>query len=989
MIESVAFRTQARTVDHLGREQIADCPTAVSELWKNAYDAYARSVELHIFDDSEPVAAIYDDGHGMNYDEFLDRWLVVGTESKYDPRRDLEADKNGLPERTKQGQKGIGRLSSANLGPLLLLVSKRKNQDFVAALVDWRIFENPFLVLNDIEIPVTSFSEREDLVDLLPALFDRLVENVWGGNDERRRLRLEQAWRAYDSLIVAEDETAVPPSKTIAETIINTRFSIDHFEQWQVWAGTSEHGTAMLMSNINFDLKAQLPSAPSDGAIQEIRSQFFRTLSAFVDPLADPNGHEVNAVDPLFTYAVKVWDGQGVRNVVSPNEIYSRADTDVMEHVIEGTVDDEGFFRGQVKAFGEWRKVGQDYVVPPPKDFTVPKGPTTRIGPVDIYVATYERNRVNSTHTDDQWAHCESLAERYGGFMVFRNGLRVLPYGRVDNDFFEIEQRRSISAGREFWNARRMFGRIAISRENNPNLKDKAGREGFIDNRAAKAVKTIIINVLRRSAYEFFGSESNIRAPELEEIKSKNLKARAEQERKNLGKINRKKFRGLLERHLKSIPEFEDEISTQLDKLTITNGEELVSAQKTLESLRESLTQFRLPGAPSPLGALEEDYRLFRSYMERSQSRLSEMGNRISDAINTIKPPRPEEILTQQMQRNAGQLQAALRRWRLEIEKLQGGEKDRIDAIFAERNKQFHSVAMPLIDRLKSGEVDLNYSSSLLETWRQQIAEENADIFEGYISALELLRDNVDLHLVATQGMNDNNDLREELNRVNQLAQLGITVEILGHELKSYDQMIRQGLTFLEAREIEPQITRGMRTGLEGLAKHLDFLAPLKVSGKKTQRFINGAEIEEYLLEFFRKPLNRDAIKLEATDAFRKFKVFEQPSRILPVFINLVNNSLYWVASGKKLAGRIQLGVENKRVVVSDNGPGVDSVDTAQLFRLFFTRRLGGGNGIGLYLCRMNLAAGGHQIQYAEEKQYQLESGANFVIDFKGAEYDN
>ncbi|MEW8309576.1 MAG: hypothetical protein G8D88_20825, partial [gamma proteobacterium symbiont of Ctena orbiculata] len=50
MADSVSFRTRARTIDHLGREQIADCPTAVSELWKNAYDAYAKKVALHIYD---------------------------------------------------------------------------------------------------------------------------------------------------------------------------------------------------------------------------------------------------------------------------------------------------------------------------------------------------------------------------------------------------------------------------------------------------------------------------------------------------------------------------------------------------------------------------------------------------------------------------------------------------------------------------------------------------------------------------------------------------------------------------------------------------------------------------------------------------------------------------------------------------------------------------------------------------------------------------
>ena len=42
MIHGVSFQTRARTIDHLGRGQIADAPTAVSELWKNAYDAYAK-----------------------------------------------------------------------------------------------------------------------------------------------------------------------------------------------------------------------------------------------------------------------------------------------------------------------------------------------------------------------------------------------------------------------------------------------------------------------------------------------------------------------------------------------------------------------------------------------------------------------------------------------------------------------------------------------------------------------------------------------------------------------------------------------------------------------------------------------------------------------------------------------------------------------------------------------------------------------------------
>lgn len=147
MADHVTFQTRARTIDHLGREQIADCPTAISELWKNAYDAYARDVALHIFDGDLNVSAIVDNGHGMNRSEFESKWLVVGTESKTNGFNIPEDDRDGLPERPKQGQKGIGRLSSAAIGPLLLLISKRKNSNYVAALIDWRLFEKPFFVL--------------------------------------------------------------------------------------------------------------------------------------------------------------------------------------------------------------------------------------------------------------------------------------------------------------------------------------------------------------------------------------------------------------------------------------------------------------------------------------------------------------------------------------------------------------------------------------------------------------------------------------------------------------------------------------------------------------------------------------------------------------------------------------------------------------------------------------------------------------------------
>jgi hypothetical protein len=153
------FQTRARTIDHLGRGQIADAPTAVSELWKNAYDAYAKDVALHIFDGTPEVALVVDDGVGMSLQTFQNRWLVIGTESKIEDGDSEPIETFGLQKRVRQGEKGIGRLSAAFLAPVSLVISKTPHDRYAAVLVDWRLFENPFLLIQDIRIPISSFKQ--------------------------------------------------------------------------------------------------------------------------------------------------------------------------------------------------------------------------------------------------------------------------------------------------------------------------------------------------------------------------------------------------------------------------------------------------------------------------------------------------------------------------------------------------------------------------------------------------------------------------------------------------------------------------------------------------------------------------------------------------------------------------------------------------------------------------------------------------------------
>lgn len=994
-IQTIAFRTQARTVDHLGREQIADCPTAISELWKNSYDAYARSVSLHIFDDKTPVVSLFDDGHGMSYEEFVEKWLVVGTESKYQIKTDEaakkqeEEERDGLPKRTKQGQKGIGRLSSANLGPLLLIVSKRKNHDFVAALIDWRIFENPYLLLSDIEVPISQFASPNHLFGLLPEMFERLTDNIWGtAKDPERTKRLQLAWDTFDKVTLQNVPEVQKPSEAIANTIISAHFEDKHFQPWSVWQNKSSKGTALLISEINDDLKAQLRSAEPNPLNDETRKKFFATLSAFTDPFVDSTANEENSFDPQFTYEVRIWNNCISEAVIEDaRALLNRSLTEEMEHVISGNVDENGVFRGQIKAFGEWRELGSDYLIQPPKDLKIPKGPTTYIGKFGLHVATFEQVRINSTLSDHQFAKFKGLADEHSGFLVFRNGLRVLPYGRVDNDFFEIETRRSISAGREFWNARRMFGRISISREQNPNLRDKAGREGFIDNASAKAIKQIVINILRKAAYQYFGQSADLRQELLPDIQERNESEKAEKQRKELAKKNATAFRGRLKKNLPELSNLYDDTNGVNAGLIIENEQDLNYTQELINKINSNLSDLRITGAPARLGPAEDDYRTFRRLYSVVQERVKTLEVARSEAIEKIKPSQPEELAQKQLQSLASRIQARLRNWKKGINAIQEAELKRVEALFDERNKQFHALALPFVEQVKTGRLSLDKALVEMEKIHSILDAENEDTFQPYLESLELMSESINIELIARQGIAENIALRDDINRLNQLAQLGVTVEILGHELNSNERMIREGIRQIKNNGDIPG-THLVVEGFEALSNQLEFLSPLKISGARTRRLISGEEILTYLQGFFDTVIRSRAIQITATEEFCRLKVDELPSRLLPVFVNLVNNSVYWLVNSGTGHPQIQLSISEGKVVVSDNGPGIDELDQQNLFKMFFTRKSSGGRGIGLYLCRVNLMAGGHTITYAKESKFKTLNGANFIIDLKGVFFE-
>ncbi|MDE0111070.1 MAG: ATP-binding protein, partial [Albidovulum sp.] len=186
------FKTRARTLDMLGRQQIAGIPTAISELFKNAHDAYADHVEIDYYR-SDGLFVLRDDGIGMNGGDFVTRWLTIGTESKFDPNQRPPQDPDKKP-RPMLGEKGIGRLAIATIGPQLLVLTRAKTgdgaSDLTAAFLNWGVFEWPGIDLEDIEVPLRSFASgslpsAQDVADMV-AEFRASAESV--GRDVEKQL---------------------------------------------------------------------------------------------------------------------------------------------------------------------------------------------------------------------------------------------------------------------------------------------------------------------------------------------------------------------------------------------------------------------------------------------------------------------------------------------------------------------------------------------------------------------------------------------------------------------------------------------------------------------------------------------------------------------------------------------------------------------------------------------------------------------------------
>lgn len=969
------FRARARTVDMLGRQQIAGIPTAISELFKNAHDAYAENVDVDYFRDQD-LFVLRDDGIGMTEDEFIDRWLAIGTESKVGALKGLPPPPKppDVDHRPMLGEKGIGRLAIAAIGPQVLILTRakrgRKIHDTVMSFINWGLFEVPGVNLDEIEIPVITYSEGD-----LPTIDDVLTTvELFGENMDKLRNAIE-----------------APSANRIRTELKSFKVDPQALDDYLAKISTPSltengHGTHFLI----------LPTRRS--LLLDIDGDITSTLIGFSNTMA--RGREARIKTSFRDHNTP----ETFEDLINPDNFFTPEEFKTADHHFEGEFNEYGQFSGRVTIY---EKDSVKHKVTWGGD----KRTRTECGPFKLNLAYVQGDAKESLLPRDEYVSITRKLDKLGGLYIYKDGIRVLPYGRSDYDFLELEQRRTRGAGYYYFSYRRMFGFVEIGGATNPNLTEKAGREGFIQNTAYRQFRSILKNFFLQIAADFFrkgGEYSDVYEEGRTELKRIEAVRRARQqnareERKTLADT----LDQLFEKVQSELPEKET------TKLIDTVKEEIEGTAKIDESLKASATIMEIElnahnliddlrkgykvTKPRALGLttkLRKEWEVWSKEADRLEREVFQPAKQQIDAMISEAAEHKRVSKHDLLQRIDQSLKNKITEARTAI----NAERTETKQVAEDVRKRILKVVMDSGTRLEGLVSDLKLELTKL---KQSAKKEGSILGEYYkleaglsevVDRERLVLENARLHLMhAIDSSISSDDVIEALEEENlalqeqsesdvEMAQLGMAVAVISHEFESTVRSIRNNLLRLKGwadvnKELR-DLYRQVRGDFDHLEAYLQLFTPLEKRTVRSKVVIRGSDIAKYLRDLFAERLRALRVEIQTTNMFSQMTINGYPATFYPVFVNLVDNSLFWLKESSE-PRIIKLDILGGSTwVISDNGPGIAIRDRGLVFERGFTRKPA-GRGMGLKISRDVLAREGYDLLLAESKPGE---GAKFFI---------
>ena len=958
------FRTKARAVDLLGKGQIADLPTAITELWKNGYDAYADNLKAELYKKGyqgleHDYFILSDDGKGMSQNDILDKWLVLGTDSKSRAELDVESeDTLWKKPRIKAGEKGIGRLSVAYLGNPMLMLTKKLGNPLQAVYFDWRLLENYNLFLDDIIIPIKSVEENNTLESVFQELKKIFLKNF----DKEKDLDEKLIWEGKQ----------IELKENIIHDTVNAQLepvifqSINHF-----FNGENSHGTIFLTFN-PIDQILELAEKEEDDV--EDRNFVISNLIGFTNPFKK----EINKLNTSFIINNKDMPFDLLQ---SKGEFFSEEDFRLADIFIDGVFDGNGGFDGKI--------IFYDEVIPYTFISSRKKDSRSFYGEVPIRLG-YSHGEEKSSKLDDvSYSKIKSKIEEYSGFYIYRDDFRVLPYGRSDYDFLGFEERRSKRAGTYFFSYRRMFGYLDLSRERNENLKDKSSREGLINNAQYRAFRNDVISFFITLAQDYFATEAkeSLFLDKKKQLNDEHESLKADKERDRKEKIAFSKalneYPKRLEEHQTKYDNLLTILDEKLDNLNVTYSE----VEEILDELQKLDIEFK-----SLIPRIPKRYKP----TETQKERLYKFEDRLNLYFELINPKR--ELLNKKAQDKL-----EIRDLKIDFAKkyntyISSLEKElntnrqilelKTNTLLNEYRERSRNLVKALsedkeetIHNIVSKDLVAFYTEKIQELYSSLLNQAQSTLFP-LVEHINRLSFDIDEEQVQGAYKAQYDQMKYQWEQTRDTAQLGIAVEIIDHEFNQLYAKINNQLNILNNFEVISEIKefQFLEKNFKQLEDKYALLSPLyRISGALLKD-VSCNKVYNYLLEFFENQIQEYKIQFEVTDSFKNHSITIKEPVIHTIFINIINNAIYWMRNKENRIIKLDYLSDTDEIVIANSGEKIPDYRLDKIFELFYTQRPN-GRGIGLYLSKQSLNEAGLDIYATNDKEFNSLNGACFVIN--------
>ncbi len=453
MAEKLPIKPYARLLTMLGEQLIKNERVALIEIAKNSYDADASWVKVtfknfgpsyEINQDSKII--IEDDGDGMSADIIRNHWINPATPEKKKRKEKMPTTKLG---RHLQGEKGIGRFAILKLGKTVKIFTTRIGEkDRHTISYDFSPFGEDFDSIPD---------ENEDVHSMF---LDELTVNL-----------------STKKALSVKGKTITVGKRKLPKPVSGTKIVISNLTgSW------TEKKVKAALKDIS-----KLQSIFSEKKNKISKDDFYVAFHKDKDAVAFADQYLEEFHNLLEEQSVlKVRAGQ-----------YSEK-----KKTFKFMLND----KPMVLKLSDSRITGLRVYRQHFKDKLGLAERTTECGDFgfDFYIFDFSSKAPGKYKLD---RNDKDILKDHRIYL-YRDGIRVYPYGEPDDDWLKIDQYRGTIAAGDFLSNDQVVGVVGITHEFNPQLQDKTNREGLIEKGNASddfvALLQCLLGYLRTYPYKHY-----------------------------------------------------------------------------------------------------------------------------------------------------------------------------------------------------------------------------------------------------------------------------------------------------------------------------------------------------------------------------------------------------------------------------------------------------------------------------------------------------